>query len=336
MSIHVQPLDTADEAQVRAAWEVGREAAAERRYQTFLAWQAYRAYTGQQRPDVTEVHVIATLDGELAGAGLVHAPLLDNTDLVYVDVNVRPTHRRRGVGTALLEWMTAWALEQGRTVLTSEAYAPVDGDSPGTLFAARHGFVVDLEDGSKVADLQATKDTWAALAAETAPHHTDYRLVTAWDPLPDELVDGYCTLQNRFYELAPSGDLQREPEVWDHARLRSMEERAARAGRVDVRTFALTADGEVAAMTELLLNTTEAHRAMQGGTIVLPEHRGHRLGLALKVANHQALLARFPDVEWIATANADVNAHMNAINDRLGFRVVERCIELTRPVRPAS
>ncbi|MCW2813716.1 MAG: family N-acetyltransferase [Nocardioides sp.] len=76
---------------------------------------------------------------------------------------------------------------------------------------------------------------------------------------------------------------------------------------------------------------------MQGGTtIVLPEHRGHRLGLALKVAHHQALLARFPDVEWIATATADVNAHMNAVNDRLGIRVVERCIELTRPVGRAS
>ena len=96
--------------------------------------------------------------------------------------------------------------------------------------------------------------------------------------------------------------------------------------------MALDASGEPVGMTELFINETMPHRVFQSGTLVLPEHQGHRLGLALKVANHLALLERFPDAEWIITGNADVNAPMNAVNDRLGFRIVERCLEMERPV----
>jgi hypothetical protein len=83
-------------------------------------------------------------------------------------------------------------------------------------------------------------------------------------------------------------------------------------------------------MTEAFVNETVPHRGFQGGTLVVPAHRGHRLGLAVKVANQRALAGRFPQLEWIITGNADVNAHMNAINDRLGFRVVERLLEVEK------
>ena len=133
-----------------------------------------------------------------------------------------------------------------------------------------------------------------------------------------------------FMSEAPTGDADVEDENWTPERLRAKEERAATAGRRDVRTFALTRDGEVAAMTELFVNVSMPHRGFQSGTLVVPAHRGHRLGLAVKVANQRALVDRFPELEWIITGNADVNAHMNAINDRLGFRVVERCLEVEK------
>jgi hypothetical protein len=85
-------------------------------------------------------------------------------------------------------------------------------------------------------------------------------------------------------------------------------------------------------MTEAFVNETMPHRGFQSGTLVVGAHRGHRLGLAIKVANHRALAERFPELEWVVTGNADVNAHMNAINDRLGFRVVERCLEVERTI----
>jgi hypothetical protein len=62
-------------------------------------------------------------------------------------------------------------------------------------------------------------------------------------------------------------------------------------------------------------------------TMVLPDARGHRVGLAMKLATHRALRASYPACTAVVTSNADVNDHMNAVNEALGYRVVERLPE---------
>jgi hypothetical protein len=62
--------------------------------------------------------------------------------------------------------------------------------------------------------------------------------------------------------------------------------------------------------------------AHQWGTLVGRDHRGHRLGAAVKVANLRALQRARPDVTVIQTENAETNAFMVSINERLGFQVV--------------
>jgi hypothetical protein len=61
--------------------------------------------------------------------------------------------------------------------------------------------------------------------------------------------------------------------------------------------------------------------------MVMPEARGHRLGLAMKLATHRALRAAYPGCAAVATSNADVNDHMNAVNEALGYRVLEQLLE---------
>jgi predicted GNAT family acetyltransferase len=64
-----------------------------------------------------------------------------------------------------------------------------------------------------------------------------------------------------------------------------------------------------------------------GVTMVLPEHRGHRLGLATKLASHRALRAQVPGCELVVTSNAEVNTHMNVINERMGYQQLETLVE---------
>ena len=54
-------------------------------------------------------------------------------------------------------------------------------------------------------------------------------------------------------------------------------------------------------------------------TVVTREHRGHRLGLLLKVAMLELLATTEPRLERISTWNAESNAHMVAVNDALGY-----------------
>jgi hypothetical protein len=66
---------------------------------------------------------------------------------------------------------------------------------------------------------------------------------------------------------------------------------------------------------------------------VLPEHRGHALGLAMKIANHRAVRRLYPECRVLVTGNAGVNVAMNAVNDRLGYREIERCVEVKKDLR---
>ena len=53
-------------------------------------------------------------------------------------------------------------------------------------------------------------------------------------------------------------------------------------------------------------------------------------GSAVKLASHRALRAEVPECELVVTSNADVNAHMNAINESLGYRQLETLLEYHR------
>ena len=57
-------------------------------------------------------------------------------------------------------------------------------------------------------------------------------------------------------------------------------------------------------------------------TLVLAEHRGHRLGMLLKVANLRALQASGSAPSLVSTFNAEENRHMLNVNEAIGFRPV--------------
>ena len=332
MTVEIRPLDTDSDTDVRAFWEVERDAVARRPYNDHLAWQAAKTYIPMEFPDRARLFTTAWDGARMVGTLTASYGTFDNLHRANANVSVLPDRRREGTGTLLLEEGRRWAAAAGRRVLAGEVFAPLREASPALAFAEHHGFRVVLEDGMKVVDIPGTRDLWDGLEAEAAPHHRDYQLRTAWSPLPAELVEGLITINNMFVSEAPSGDADVEDELWVEHRFRALEERAAKAGRRDARTFALTSDGEVVAMTEAFVNETAPYRGFQGGTLVVPGHRGHRLGLAIKVANQRALAERFPDLSWIVTGNADQNVHMNAVNDRLGFRVVERCLEVEKAI----
>jgi hypothetical protein len=79
--------------------------------------------------------------------------------------------------------------------------------------------------------------------------------------------------------------------------------------------------GQLVAFTDLLVRPAQPDLPVQSDTLVLREHRGHALGLAVKLANLRALQRERPDVTTVRTWNADTNTHMVAINARMGFSV---------------
>jgi len=328
--IEVRELDLADEATLRAWWEIGHAAESERPLDLWPDWEQSRRSLPEPRAH-NRTRLFGGFQGDrMVGAGLLDLSDRDNLHLAALTTYVAPPDRGRGIGAAVLAVLERAAVEEGRGTLFSDAHVPLDGDSAGSRFAEAHGYAVANQDTIKVADLRATEATWPALAEQAAERTAGYELLSWWDPAPEEHVEGFAALYSRFIGEIPLGDLDLQPQVFDVARVRQNEARHARTGRAHLVVAALAPTGELVGYSDLDLHLDAPRVASIDSTLVLPEHRGHRLGLALKVLLHQQLRAAFPATEVLVTGNADVNDHMNAVNELLGYRPLDRMLELQK------
>ena len=96
--------------------------------------------------------------------------------------------------------------------------------------------------------------------------------------------------------------------------------------------------GDLAGLTQVCVDPAVPEWGFQELTAVAGPHRGHRLGLLLKLAMLDLLAARATGGHRIVTMNADGNQHMIAINEQLGFRMLSRwpSWSSTWPTRPGS
>lgn len=252
----------------------------------------------------------------------------DNAHLGELELAVVPQSCRRGVGATLLRAVIDEGRRRGRRTLTAEASAPLEGaltDSPGGAFLGRHGFTVAMTEVHYVLRVPVAAERLDSLGAEVADPAAAYRLVSWTDRCPDEWVEGVCRLYETFMDEAPTGDLDVEPERWSRQRLREGEQRRIDQGRTSLSTVAVGPDRDLVGETELMIQRGIArHGGFQSGTLVRPEHRGHRLGLAMKVRNLQRLQAHDDRERLLHTWNEQDNAAMIAVNTRLGFEAVER------------
>ncbi|MGO9219733.1 MAG: GNAT family N-acetyltransferase, partial [Streptosporangiaceae bacterium] len=86
--------------------------------------------------------------------------------------------------------------------------------------------------------------------------------------------------------------------------------------------LAVQAPGGLAALTQLTVDPAMPEWGFQELTAVARPHRGHRLGLLLKLAMLDLLAGSEPQLTQIITRNAAGNDHMIAINDQLGFEML--------------
>lgn len=234
-----------------------------------------------------------------------------NRHTAYLDVlTVRPDARRRGVGTALWQRVREELLAQGRTSVG----VMVDVGGPGQAFAQSLGFENVLPMAWYVQDVPRQPGP----AAVPAPSRA-YEL-RAWHGLvSDDWADAVAKAHGAM-EDAPTGDLDEKTESWTAERLHAAQRLILDRGGELTTVAAVTGAGEVAAYTELVLPDPGGARALQYDTVVVPAHRGHGLGRAVKLRMVELAARRYPALRQIATTVADENTPMRAVNEALGYR----------------
>ncbi|OYO13631.1 hypothetical protein CGZ94_11770 [Enemella evansiae] len=162
---------------------------------------------------------------------------------------------------------------------------------------------------------------FTALAADAEAASEAYQVKGWVGPTPAELIPAMTELRARMSTDVPAGDLAMEEESWDADRIRYADALQELMGRRTLWMVARHRDsGELAAYTQLSVVDEVPELAWQNDTLVAAAHRGHRLGMRIKLANLAQLREQAPGVRRILTGNADENAHMRSINTTLGFR----------------
>ncbi|MGM1030652.1 MAG: GNAT family N-acetyltransferase [Actinomycetota bacterium] len=168
---------------------------------------------------------------------------------------------------------------------------------------------------ASLADLPDLDDRLAAAEALSP----GYEMVRWTGDVPAEHREAMRGLYERMSTDAPVGGLAWEPEVWDEARLAEFERTVQDGGRVLLTVAARElATGELGGFSTLILPRSGA-TARQHDTLVAKPHRGHGLGMRMKLDNLVRLREVRPELVRIVTWNAEENRPMLSVNEASGF-----------------
>ena len=257
-------------------------------------------------------------DGELVGYAALTLNLFENLDGAKILGALHPDHRRRGIGRRL---MTAAEAATDRPRLRAPAWLGTAGVEALPRLGYTRGFA------QEVRRLSVREPQPAALVAAAASASHDYDLERFVGPAPDHLLDDLVPLREAINDSPGEGEFER----YTHERIRTYEQSLQRRHQTPYTVLARhRASGEPAGITMLCVHELRPQIAAQEDTSVLRTHRGHRLGLRMKLAMLEWLRSERPDVGSADTWNAAGNAPMIAINDALGCRLVAETARFTK------
>ena len=329
------PLDRDDDVMLKGLFGVATRSEAVSRVQPIQRSEdEFLKMVRFSFPGEREEGAVAVVDGSPVGWTRVFFPERDNLDKCWNDLAVDPEHRGRGIGSALLEWTEERARAAGRDMLLTEVYVPVgDRESHADReFALRRGYAVSSVEIVRSLPLPVPADVLAEHRRRSAEAMGDqFELSVHVDGVPEHLRQGVCDASNRLILDAPTGDVEFEPESMTVDDYQTLLEHQRDMGRRMVTAVAVhRATGVVAAYTDLSVPAGDPDVVFQWGTLVLPEFRGHRLGMAVKVANLDELARIAPDRRSVQTMNDEQNPWMVQINKDLGFEIIEEALSVKK------
>jgi len=261
-------------------------------------------------------------DGERpVGFACVVLPGGANSAVADLMLAVLPGERRQGTGRDLLREAVRLAYSTGRTTMVSSA----TDDGPAAGFAGAIGAHPARNDVHEVLRVQPPG------ALDTVGSE-DYELLRLRGPAPAELLEGIATVHQGLAD-APVGENTWTHQPYDAARVAAVDAMLEARGLTQLRVLARhRRTGEVVGVTYVIVSRSSPSCSEQGGTTVLAAHRGHRLGLAIKMEMLRWLTVDHPEVHELTTWVAEGNAPIRAVNAQLGYRVIGHWTQWQAPV----
>jgi GNAT superfamily N-acetyltransferase len=277
-------------------------------------------------PDTVLDDWVVRCEGRVVGSLRLALPA--GTPMMRLDqLLVHPALRRQGIGRVLHNQALQRAAAHGREGLTATLVEALpDGpprDAGPAAFAAAVGAIRSAEGVGvhQLLDLAVHDPLGAGAPAVPA----GYALVTWGTVTPEEYAVPVSALEQ---SLGSAVALEAEfPDAVEISYARQFEIMRIGRGRRAYHTGVVhQADGRLVGYTSISMTTSNPHHALQGMTVVHTAHRGHGLGLVIKLANLRWVRRHEPALRLLETANAEDNAAMIAVNAAMGYRARDRWV----------
>ena len=280
--------------------------------------------------------VVARVMGRIVARAVYNRPVNDDAHHAGLFIEVLPAYRGAGIGTALFEHYIGVARSEGRNELHTDflqpdapgprLYSPtgfgsVPEHSPATQFVRARGFT--LEQVERISTLTLPLDVPALTRLRDRAQLAagdEYRLHTWFGAVPARWLRDMAVIQTRMSTDAPTGDLANTEDPWDEKRVVADDAATARTHGASINAAVeCVSTGRLVAASQLVAPRDETRAVGQTHTLVLSEHRGHRLGMLVKAANLLALGQLKSSHPNVTTFNAEENRFMLNVNEALGF-----------------
>ncbi|MDX6479189.1 MAG: hypothetical protein QOG29_1776 [Gaiellaceae bacterium] len=255
------------------------------------------------------LEALGELDGEIVGSA-VAAIGSPRPDHVFTVITVLPAGRRRGVGTALYEAVSAWARERGRETL--DTFARED-DPEGVEYALRHGFVEESREAGLELRLEGVEPPLVE-----PPEGVEIVTLAEHPELAQPLYD---VGRESIADVPGAEDeVMRPLEDWVRHHLYGPGKE----------TWIAVAEDQPVGYAMLRLSQARPGHAIHAMTGVKRAWRGRGIASALKRA--QIAWAIEHGLDLLDTTNEVRNTSMRRVNEKLGYIPAPGRIHLRGPL----
>jgi len=272
---------------------------------------------------IAELYLLKNAEEKLVGNLIMAFPRPDSPEyesqkhMGIMQVFVLPDCRKQGIGRA--------ALEKTVNVFHERGLSLIQGDTTresGHAFAKRFGGEIAIE--GRINRLYMKDVDWDLIErwSDESANANPGVVIETFEGLPDESeVETYAKLLTEIANQQPFEELEGVEMSMTPEKLRKVHEQQQERGDIHITQITRESDGSISGLTEITYNPQRPHIIHQELTGVQEKYRGRSLGKWLKASMLLYIRETYPDAEFINTGNANSNAPMLSINERMGFKL---------------
>jgi len=237
-----------------------------------------------------------------------------NKNLLQASGALLPQYRSKGLGDALLKVLYEIALKEDKSTIIIPS-----SEEAGIGYLKRIGAKVAMDSAENRLEFSEIDwelvESWVAEGEQRNPTTS----LRTWSRIPDEEIDKYSIVLTEVNNQQPLDDMDVNDMIMSSDIIREREDQLHELGADFITMVTQEADGAISGLTEMI-KIPGKKQLQQELTGVQEQYRGRGLGKWLKAAMLLYIRDKYPDTTRISTGNANSNAPMLSINERLGFK----------------